>query len=195
MRSGIAEKLRKIDFFATAPGVRHQTPPPGRALPAPPANGKIAAMKFFVSILVPLLALTCVLGQTPENSPAPSQIDALTKKVDEINSKLDALSQQILKMEQQMSRPGVMVGEATPAASSSAAPAAALVDPAHSGGSSHVVTRGETLTSIAKQYKVGVEELQKFNHIEDGRKLQAGQTIMIPPAAVPSASPSPSPTE
>ena len=62
-------------------------------------------------------------------------------------------------------------------------------------GNTHVVARGETLTSIAKQYKVGVEELQKFNHIEDGRKLQAGQTIMIPaPSASPAASASPSPT-
>ena len=54
------------------------------------------------------------------------------------------------------------------------------------------VARGETLTSIAKMYKVGVEELQNFNHIEDGRKLQAGQTIMIPgsPSPAPSASPS-----
>jgi LysM repeat protein len=39
-------------------------------------------------------------------------------------------------------------------------------------------------------YKVGVDELQKFNHIEDGRKLQAGQTIIIPtsPSPAPSAS-------
>ena len=37
-----------------------------------------------------------------------------------------------------------------------------------------------------------VEELQKFNHIENDRKLQIGQTIMIPPAASSSgASPSP----
>jgi len=38
-----------------------------------------------------------------------------------------------------------------------------------------------------------VEELQKFNHIEDGRKLQAGQTIVIPtsPSPGPSASPPP----
>jgi LysM repeat protein len=154
-------------------------------------GGNIAPMKFFASLLVPLLTSAILFGQTPENSP--SQMDALTKKVDEINSKLDALSQQILKMEQQLSRPGVMVGEATPAAPT-AAPAAVAVDPAHAGGTTHVVTRGETLTAIAKQYKVGVEELQKFNHIEDGRKLQAGQTIMIPPAGAPSASPSPSPS-
>jgi len=53
----------------------------------------------------------------------------------------------------------------------------------------HTVARGETLTSIAKLYKVGVEELQKFNHIEDGRRLQAGQTIMIPTSPTPTASP------
>jgi LysM repeat protein len=41
-------------------------------------------------------------------------------------------------------------------------------------------------------YKVTVDELQKANHIEDGRKLQAGQTIMIPVAS-PSPSGSPSP--
>ncbi len=155
-------------------------------------------MKLFAPLLASLIALTAVLAQTPENSPAQSQVDALTKKVDEINSKLDALSQQILKMEQQMSRPGVMIGEATPA--STAMPVAAgspAIDPTHASGSTHVVARGETLTSIAKQNKVGVEDLQKFNHIEDGRKLQAGQTIMIPPAgasAAPSPSPSPSTT-
>jgi len=39
-------------------------------------------------------------------------------------------------------------------------------------------------------HKVTVEELQKFNHIENDRKLQIGQTIMIPPSATaPSATP------
>ncbi len=156
-------------------------------------------MKFFAPLLASVIALTIIRAQTPETSPAPSQIDVLTKKVDEINSKLDVLSQQILKMEQQMSRPGVMIGEATPAPSAApVAAASAAIDMIHSNGSTHVVARGETLTSIAKQNKVGVEDLQKFNHIEDGRKLQAGQTIMIPPAgatAAPSASPSPSPNE
>jgi LysM repeat protein len=85
-----------------------------------------------------------------------------------------------------------MIGETTPA---TAAVTTENAHPSPANGSTHVVARGETLTSIAKQYKVGVEELQKFNHIEDGRKLQAGQTIMIPPAsASPAASASPSST-
>ncbi len=150
-------------------------------------------MKLLAPLLPLLLTLSGLFGQTPEASPASSSMEALTKKLDEINTKIDALSQQILKMEQQMSRPGVMVGETTPAPT-----AAAAIDPAHPGALTHVVARGETLTSIAKQYKVGVEDLQKFNHIEDGRKLQAGQTLMIPPAsatASPATSASPSPTE
>ncbi|MBV9009870.1 MAG: LysM peptidoglycan-binding domain-containing protein [Verrucomicrobia bacterium] len=152
-------------------------------------------MKFLPALLAAILCAATTFAQAPENSPAPSQMDALTTKIDEINGKLDALSQQLLKIEQQMTKPGVMVGEATPAPS---AMPVASAEPAHPGGNTHVVARGETLTSIAKQYKVGVEELQKFNHIEDGRKLQAGQTVMIPPpapSASPSTSPSPSPAE
>jgi len=64
----------------------------------------------------------------------------------------------------------------------------------HPAGNTHIVARGETLTSIAKLYKVTVDELQNANHIEDGRKLQAGQTIIVP-AASPAPSSSPSPTE
>src|SRR6476619_7677689 len=134
-------------------------------------------------------------------SPAPNegksaqsaQLEALAKKIDEQNAKIDALSQEILKLEQQLShaRPGVMVGEATPAPATAAAPGvSALHSPVE--GNTPPVARGETLTSIAKMYKVTVDDLQKANHIEDGRKLQAGQTIIIPTAS-PAASGSPSP--
>jgi LysM repeat protein len=124
-------------------------------------------------------------------------LEALTKKIDEQNTKIDALSQQILKLEQQISsiRPGVIVGEPTPSASGTAATAPA--SPAAGGsGNAHVVTKGETLTSIAKANKVGVSELQKFNRIENDRALQIGQTIMIPTpgSSAPAASPSPTPS-
>jgi LysM repeat protein len=130
------------------------------------------------------------------NDKASAQLETLTKKIDEQNMKIDALSQQLLKLEQQIASrpPGVMIGESTPApAAPAAAPATssatAASSPAAAGGNAHVVAKGETLISIAKTHKVGVDELQKFNHIEDARKLQAGQTIMIP---VPGASPAPS---
>ena len=59
----------------------------------------------------------------------------------------------------------------------------------------HEVTKGETLTSIAKHYKVTVGELLKVNKITDVRKLQIGQTLALPPDAKPQESPNPSPEQ
>src|SRR5207237_3143614 len=103
-------------------------------------------------------------GQTPTPEPLKSldagQLEALAKKIDEQNSKIDALSQEILKLEQQIAniRPGVMIGESTPSAASPAAAAGSSPHPA--GANTHIVARGETLTSIAKTYKISVDELQ-----------------------------------
>jgi LysM repeat protein len=146
---------------------------------------------IFCATLV--LAFWSAPGETPSPESAKSadasQLEALEKKIDEQNAKIDALSQEILKLEQQVShmRPGVMIGESTPSPASAAGPAASALHPA--AGNTHIVARGETLTSIAKMYKVTIDELQKANHIEDGRKLQAGQTISIPTSATPSPTP------
>ncbi len=159
---------------------------------------KLAAT-FFATLFSGFSLLSTASTQTPSpESPKPfdvSQLEALAKKIDEQNAKIDALSQEILKLEQQVShiRPGVMIGENTPSPTTSTAPAESVSHPVS--GNTHTVARGETLTSIAKMYKVGVEELQKFNHIEDGRKLQAGQTILIPASPSPAPSPSPPPTD
>jgi LysM repeat protein len=145
------------------------------------------------SLLAGALLRTPVSAQTFARSPAAaseaSQIQVLIKKIDEQNAKIDALSQQILKLEQQLASkgPGVMIGEATPSAP--AAVPAPVDTTAHAGnGSTHLVARGETLTSIAKMHGVTVSELQKLNHIENDRKLQIGQTILI------SGSPTPAPS-
>jgi LysM repeat protein len=156
-------------------------------------------MKFFATTAT-LLFLAAIFyvdlgAQTLAPSPADRSdalLEALTKKIDEQNAKIDALSQQILKLEQQLSKPGVVIGEATPS------PTFSVPSPNNGAGSAasnntHIVARGETLTSIAKMYKVSVDELQKFNHIENPFKLQVGQTVMIPPSATtPAASPTPS---
>lgn len=140
-----------------------------------------------------VLAFWAASGQTPApeatKSAEAAQIETLGKKIDEQNAKIDALSQEILKLEQQIShvRPGIMIGESTPSPANAAAPGASSSHLAT--GNTHIVARGETLTSIAKMYKVTVDELQKANHIEDGRKLQAGQTISIPTSATPTPTP------
>jgi LysM repeat protein len=155
------------------------------------AGGKISVLMKVAGIFCAINCLALWIasaespvpqGTTPNES---TQLEALAKKIDEQNAKIDALSQEILKLEQQLShsRPGVMIGEATPAPATAPAPVA---------GNTHTVARGETLTSIAKMYKVTVDDLQKANHIEDGRKLQAGQNIIVPTASpADSASPSP----
>jgi LysM repeat protein len=148
-------------------------------------SGTVAFVAGFLSASVSAQTL----APTPSASDQVIQLQALTRKIDEQNVKIDLLSQQILKLEQQISTPhvGVMIGEATPAASNSvsAEPSAHTAN-----GSTHVVARGETLTSIAKMHSVTVSDLQKFNHIENDRKLQIGQTIMIPgsPTPAPAAS-------
>src|SRR5712672_676542 len=147
----------------------------------------VSAVLFAELLTVSASAQTST--QSPSASADGSQLQALAKKIDEQNAKIDMLSQQILKLQQQLTnaRPGVMIGEATPAA-----PAESSPHPA-SGGNTYTVARGETLTSIAKMHNVTVSELQKFNHIENDRKLQIGQTIMIPGSPTPSPSASPSP--
>lgn len=144
-----------------------------------------------------LLALPLFAQAAPPAPSVEARLDALSKKLDEQNTKIDMLSQQILKLQQQLggnARPGVIIGEGAPSpttstserSTSSASTAATATPPAN--GTSHIVARGETLTSIAKSYNVSITELQKFNHIENPLKLQAGQTLMIPPSPSPSSS-------
>jgi LysM repeat protein len=155
-------------------------------------------MKFRCLLLVSATALCSVASAQTNGKPDGAVLETIVKKLDEQNMKIDALSQQILKLEQQVSSarpPGVIIGEATPSATPlaatavAAAPAGSSAAPPPS-GNAHVVAKGETLISIAKSHKVDVDALQKHNNIEDARKLQAGQTIMIPtPGASPAASP------
>src|SRR5437763_10447885 len=135
---------------------------------------EFSEMKFFAACAVLLFVGAGALAQSPQGSPSPGEMAALEKKVDQINTKIDALSQQILKLEQQVSGPGTIIGETTPSPAPSAAASAG--ETAHapaSNGNTHVVARGGPLTPSGKQKKAAAEGLQKVSHIEDGRKLQA----------------------
>jgi N-acetylmuramoyl-L-alanine amidase len=144
-------------------------------------------------MLAILLFSVSLTSHADAQSPTPAaggseaaQLLNLTRKIDEQNIKIDSLSQQILRLQQEIQHPrGTSLGSPLPVGGETSSPAAA-------GGSTHVVARGETLTSIAKMHKVGIDELQKFNHIENDRKLQIGQTLVIPGAQATAPSPSPS---
>jgi LysM repeat protein len=151
---------------------------------------KLPALSL-VALFLGLNLSAQTFAPTPALSPSDStQLQTLLKKLDEQNAKIDTLSQQILKLEQQITnmRPGVMIGESTPPPTTTASASVAASPQASNGGSTHTVSRGETLTSIAKMHNVSVAELQKYNHIENPLKLQAGQTIMIPASPAPGAS-------
>jgi len=169
------------------------------SLPPWVRDAKMRAMKslaFQLSVAFSIAALGAAVPVkvfAEESDKAEAQLEVLTKKIDEQNTKIDALSQQLLKLEQQIAniRPGVMIGETAPAPAATTTSTTPVGVPAS--GNAHVVTKGETLTSIAKANKVNVQELQKFNHIENDRALQIGQTIMIPTASSPSPTGSPTP--
>ena len=163
--------------------------------------GPVLAAFVFVA-LASSNSFAQTLGATPKTAATQTaanqtaQLQELTKKIDEQNAKIDMLSQQILKLQLQLSnqRPGVMIGEGAPSTSTSTSttptstPAPAEPSAKVGDGNSHVVARGETLTSIAKMHNVSVSDLQKFNHIDNPLKLQAGQTLLIPPSPIPSPS-------
>jgi LysM repeat protein len=162
---------------------------------------KLLAANALSSFVLLALANSNGFAQTLAPTPhatatqsAAAEIQELTKKIDEQNAKIDMLSQQILKLQSQLStqRPGVMIGEGAPSASTPATSTSTSVSPEPSAkagdGNSHIVARGETLTSIAKMHNVSIGELQKFNHIDNPLKLQAGQTLLIPPSPIPSPS-------
>ncbi|MEJ2746236.1 MAG: LysM peptidoglycan-binding domain-containing protein, partial [bacterium] len=44
----------------------------------------------------------------------------------------------------------------------------------------HVVKRGETLSSIAKRYRVSLKKLVEVNKIDDPGRIRAGQSLVIP---------------
>ena len=44
----------------------------------------------------------------------------------------------------------------------------------------HKVSRGQTLASIAKQYRTTVKAITKFNKLSNPRKIRVGQVLKIP---------------
>lgn len=146
----------------------------------------------FVSVSGFLIGISLAQDPSETASGNSGQLLELGRKIDQQNMKIDLLSQQILKLQQEIEHP-------KPGFSTEGAPRATEVaSPIPAGANTHIVAKGETLTSIARMHKVSIEELQKFNHIENDRKLQIGQTLVLPsgptPAGGASASPSPSPS-
>ena len=117
---------------------------------------------------------------------AGEELRDLRKAVEQQAKQIEALAQQVAKLTAAIEgkpAPAPAAAESSPAS----APAkeefntatAAKAEPAQP---HHIVVKGETLTSIAKQYNVPLAELIKANKGINDRKIQIGQTILLPAA-------------
>jgi LysM repeat protein len=172
------------------------------------------AMRIFRVILVMSVPFSSVLAQTAAESSKSEalvlkaqtvELESLKAEIKAQGEKIDHLTQEIAALGEllkQKSAPTVAKAEPVPAATPTAAnPAvpsataatAGVENPTadNSNTKTHIVAKGETLTQIAKQYGVTVEEIEALNKIGDAKKLQAGQTIKIPVSQT--ATPSPTP--
>jgi LysM repeat protein len=119
-----------------------------------------------------------------------TELRELRKAVELQSKQIEVLNQQVAKLTAAVEgKPAPAATSASPSPSAAAnteefAPSApaATADP---GPPKHVVMKGETLTSIAKHYNIGLPELLKANKDINERKLQIGQTILLPPNAQP----------
>ena len=129
----------------------------------------------------------------------------LRQTIEEQSKQIDVLAQEIARLNLLLeARTPIAAGLAPspadapapgPAAPEQSVPKALPVEGAGAtpAGPVHIVTKGETLTAIAKHYKVTVPDLLKVNKITDVRKLQIGQTLVLPPGAKLAESPTPAP--
>ncbi len=133
------------------------------------------------------------LERVAKPQPSADDIKRLEDKIDDQSKQIDVLAQEIARL-------NLLLEGKTPAAVSTApveateeaqeAPKAVAAESAPA-GPVHIVAKGETLTAIAKRYKVTVPELLKMNKITDARRLQIGETLLLPPNAKLQESPSP----
>ena len=133
------------------------------------------------------------------DAPLTQEVHELRRDVQMQAKKIEALSEQILRLTQlvetQKAAPVAVVSNPPTATTEIVKPAAAPVPPPAPAALpepevlkaeavpppvKHTVEKGETLTSIAKHYNIPLPELQKQNKITNDRKLQIGQTLLVP---------------
>jgi LysM repeat protein len=125
-----------------------------------------------------------------------SQDDRINRLAAEVSRLVETLREKGIVIEKGNAEKGnTSAPKASPASPSATVPGTVGVDnpsPTAVGGvRTHVVAKGETLTQIAKQYGVTVDDIEQLNKITDAKKLQIGQTLKIPGSGSnPSASPS-----
>jgi hypothetical protein len=180
-------------------------PPPGHANTS---SDMLRPARILALLLCCAPAAMAADGQNG-NGPAGDDLKIMRQMLEQQSRQIDVLAQEIARLNLLLegrtpSAPGLAATPATEAEPVPAAPAPepaapkAMAVPADTTaavkatptGPVHIVSKGETLTVIARHYKVTVAELLKVNKIVDVRKLQIGQTLVLPPnAKIPQSTP------
>jgi len=135
-------------------------------------------------------------AQTKQIEELTKRAELQTKQIETLNADLNRLTEVLLARNTESAAPaaspapqtysgatvvttgssstGLTVTKAEPV------PAEPQTATAPDGSPTHVIKRGENLISIARQHGTTVSELLKVNKIEDERKLQIGQTLLLP---------------
>jgi len=149
--------------------------------------------RLAIAILLCSAAGAPLRAQEPADSSSTSgdELRDLRQVIEQQSKQIDVLAQEIARLNLLLEGKKAVPDLAADSdqTTETAAPAGATT-PA---GPIHIVTKGETLTAIAKRYKVTVPELLKMNKITDVRRLQIGQQLVLPPNAKIPASPTPHP--
>ena len=140
-------------------------------------------------------------GQTKQIEELTKRAELQTKQIETLNADVNRLTSVLLARSGESTAPAEPHPASTPAAAVSSqtyagattvttgagpvlkaepVPAEPEVTTAPDGTPTHVIKRGENLISIARQHGTTVSELLKINKIEDERKLQIGQTLLLP---------------
>ena len=137
-------------------------------------------------------------AQTKQIEELAKRAELQTRQIETLNADVNRLTAVLLAHSPENVAPAASTPAqaATPHPSSSSAPVVqtteapvmkaepAIADSAPAtapdGSPTHVIKRGENLISVARQHGTSVAELLKLNKIEDERKLQIGQTLLLP---------------
>jgi len=161
--------------------------------------------RIFPLILALAVSAAAVPGVLAEESPGAQELHELRQAIQQQAKQIELLAEQVGRLTrliegQKGADSAAKTSESTPAPT--ATPSVELSKPSAEGtteapkaesvpkaeavpGTKHVVSKGETLTSIAKHYNISIADLKKANKIDDERKLQIGQILSVPTAKTP----------
>ena len=148
-------------------------------------------MRSFSSLLTALSTAVFILAPAQAEEAAPAQeLRDLRQAVQQQSKQIELLAEQVARLARALDsqkNPDAVAATTSVEAPKPLPEFATDVPKAEAvnAGPRHVVVKGETLTSIAKQYNIPINELKTANKIENERKLQIGQALVLPTPKTP----------